>query len=174
MIRRPPRSTLFPYTTLFRSQMAVIGAQARGEDPGIEGIALRPTHPESITGAVDGLRIDGKDHDAVVQQEVDDATLRLLDRRPQLPLRRAPFVEPAAEFGEAVHRVRHGAAQDLRSRLVLDPHRVFGIRPIHSEVVAHRSSKTPGRGARHASASGNGRFPLYRPSAGRPPMEPYA
>src|SRR6266403_4472444 len=25
MIRRPPRSTLFPYTTLFRSRIAVIG-----------------------------------------------------------------------------------------------------------------------------------------------------
>src|SRR3712207_9121317 len=25
MIRRPPRSTLFPYTTLFRSEVAVIG-----------------------------------------------------------------------------------------------------------------------------------------------------
>src|SRR2546425_5176308 len=25
MIRRPPRSTLFPYTTLFRSQLAVVG-----------------------------------------------------------------------------------------------------------------------------------------------------
>src|SRR5438876_8156973 len=29
MIRRPPRSTLFPYTTLFRSYMQVRGAQAR-------------------------------------------------------------------------------------------------------------------------------------------------
>src|SRR5258707_11315869 len=26
MIRRPPRSTLFPYTTLFRSQMGLAGA----------------------------------------------------------------------------------------------------------------------------------------------------
>src|SRR2546430_5050394 len=26
MIRRPPRSTLFPYTTLFRSPMGVVGA----------------------------------------------------------------------------------------------------------------------------------------------------
>src|SRR3712207_8262413 len=26
MIRRPPRSTLFPYTTLFRSQLAVVRA----------------------------------------------------------------------------------------------------------------------------------------------------
>src|SRR2546422_1788951 len=32
MIRRPPRSTLFPYTTLFRSQ----------SDGGIEGKGIRP------------------------------------------------------------------------------------------------------------------------------------
>src|SRR3712207_9545085 len=54
MIRRPPRSTLFPYTTLFRSQRAVPGAQrhrdefvpARGE-PGA-GEAQQhaaPLHP---------------------------------------------------------------------------------------------------------------------------------
>src|SRR5258708_30736255 len=30
MIRRPPRSTLFPYTTLFRSQCAARKAVARG------------------------------------------------------------------------------------------------------------------------------------------------
>src|SRR2546429_1730190 len=42
MIRRPPRSTLFPYTTLFRSHVA--GARAR---------ALRP-HPEMIRLATRG------------------------------------------------------------------------------------------------------------------------
>src|SRR2546426_5260269 len=41
MIRRPPRSTLFPYTTLFRSppggQRRVLeGAQRDGEDPGLD------------------------------------------------------------------------------------------------------------------------------------------
>src|SRR3712207_1338171 len=30
MIRRPPRSTLFPYTTLFRSQNEVIGRMGKG------------------------------------------------------------------------------------------------------------------------------------------------
>src|SRR2546430_7212770 len=30
MIRRPPRSTLFPYTTLFRSQVAVLDALGLG------------------------------------------------------------------------------------------------------------------------------------------------
>src|SRR2546430_12299993 len=29
MIRRPPRSTLFPYTTLFRSRRAALGAPRR-------------------------------------------------------------------------------------------------------------------------------------------------
>src|SRR3712207_7429929 len=35
MIRRPPRSTLFPYTTLFRSDSADTGSAlpARGTDP---------------------------------------------------------------------------------------------------------------------------------------------
>src|SRR3712207_6968659 len=38
MIRRPPRSTLFPYTTLFRS---VAGAGAAGSDRGFHGLERR-------------------------------------------------------------------------------------------------------------------------------------
>src|SRR3989442_6383984 len=34
MIRRPPRSTLFPYTTLFRSDLAITAAEKR-KDPTI-------------------------------------------------------------------------------------------------------------------------------------------
>src|SRR3712207_7419294 len=48
MIRRPPRSTLFPYTTLFRSVVAMLGteiAQARVE---CARLPLRVVH--------DGLR----------------------------------------------------------------------------------------------------------------------
>src|SRR2546425_8060012 len=43
MIRRPPRSTLFPYTTLFRSrliQAAINGRRTRAEHPGV------PTTPD--------------------------------------------------------------------------------------------------------------------------------
>src|SRR2546430_4259576 len=49
MIRRPPRSTLFPYTTLFRSDLgarlgdvpqALTGALV-GDEPGLEGIDAR-------------------------------------------------------------------------------------------------------------------------------------
>src|SRR5260370_30213283 len=34
MIRRPPRSTLFPYTTLFRSSLATRRIRACGPSPG--------------------------------------------------------------------------------------------------------------------------------------------
>src|SRR5689334_13380196 len=45
MIRRPPRSTLFPYTTLFRSDHRGVGlpaqAQVEGEIPGDAPIVLK-------------------------------------------------------------------------------------------------------------------------------------
>src|SRR2546422_7376805 len=44
MIRRPPRSTLFPYTTLFRSRHAVP--------------AHRPIHPR-VEGIVDRRHVEG-------------------------------------------------------------------------------------------------------------------
>src|SRR2546426_6444785 len=39
MIRRPPRSTLFPYTTLFRSRSQALGANGAAAPP---RIACRP------------------------------------------------------------------------------------------------------------------------------------
>src|SRR2546429_3398867 len=39
MIRRPPRSTLFPYTTLFRSQHEVVGQQ-RDKARHVRGIGV--------------------------------------------------------------------------------------------------------------------------------------
>src|SRR2546422_1653788 len=40
MIRRPPRSTLFPYTTLFRSQSPAIGGAGSRHPTGVAGEAL--------------------------------------------------------------------------------------------------------------------------------------
>src|SRR5256885_9674426 len=37
MIRRPPRSTLFPYTTLFRSEEEAVGRDGAGEAEGAGG-----------------------------------------------------------------------------------------------------------------------------------------
>src|SRR3712207_7727465 len=71
MIRRPPRSTLFPYTTLFRSpgrQRAVehLGQRARGQDAGQR--AERPGQvlgrhddpPEEQEDQVEGVAEDRK------------------------------------------------------------------------------------------------------------------
>src|SRR5690349_24032137 len=44
MIRRPPRSTLFPYTTLFRSGGATITATSEGK-PGSATIAVTAAGP---------------------------------------------------------------------------------------------------------------------------------
>src|SRR3712207_8754924 len=43
MIRRPPRSTLFPYTTLFRSLLAQSRLELRAEDALVEDIL----HPDA-------------------------------------------------------------------------------------------------------------------------------
>src|SRR2546430_8837925 len=51
MIRRPPRSTLFPYTTLFRS--ARLAADARGElPPAFAVLRKRQIIAASIAGAL--------------------------------------------------------------------------------------------------------------------------
>src|SRR5258706_1522504 len=48
MIRRPPRSTLFPYTTLFRSQLC--GATAAGRDPLVDELLQ---HGQGERAAID-------------------------------------------------------------------------------------------------------------------------
>src|SRR2546429_7382574 len=45
MIRRPPRSTLFPYTTLFRSPAADPGRPRRGHGPGDDRAFQREHRP---------------------------------------------------------------------------------------------------------------------------------
>src|SRR2546430_6502022 len=77
MIRRPPRSTLFPYTTLFRSFRATErhleeGAEMvlavtpyvddespvyviRGGGDDVQAVSDEPVHPPCVTGGVYGL-----------------------------------------------------------------------------------------------------------------------
>src|SRR2546422_6134595 len=69
MIRRPPRSTLFPYTTLFRSPDARLGAGPRPRSVarsgaraggGEEGSAPRPASAGEIPAEPGAPRADGK------------------------------------------------------------------------------------------------------------------
>src|SRR5947199_5214349 len=52
MLRRPPRSTLFPYTTLFRSR-AVVGTEHRAQASALDGIGLAMAARRSRIEAVD-------------------------------------------------------------------------------------------------------------------------
>src|SRR5688572_33114522 len=71
MIRRPPRSTLFPYTTLFRSGFALRGAQQRRQVVG----AAHDAHPSSTAT---GHRLD--DHRVADRAGDLERLLLALDR----------------------------------------------------------------------------------------------
>src|SRR2546426_5675168 len=60
MIRRPPRSTLFPYTTLFRSLAARRAARRPGSHPGHE--TLQAGEPR-VEAGLHGRAARGRRHD---------------------------------------------------------------------------------------------------------------
>src|SRR2546428_13897327 len=75
MIRRPPRSTLFPYTTLFRSQRRVTGGGIRGVG---EDRAHRVPAPDPLPGRGDVAHALVLEPAARVAD--DDVTPRIHDR----------------------------------------------------------------------------------------------
>src|SRR3712207_6948971 len=61
MIRRPPRSTLFPYTTLFRSEVGLLPVGGRGRLTGgaVEHQAVVPGVEQVDGEARGGVQVDG-------------------------------------------------------------------------------------------------------------------
>src|SRR3712207_8341302 len=59
MIRRPPRSTLFPYTTLFRSDQGVLEVTLLGQNVNAYGVEFRDRGAFAdllrATGRIEGL-----------------------------------------------------------------------------------------------------------------------
>src|SRR5258708_26165849 len=82
MIRRPPRSTLFPYTTLFRSRAVLhddaIAWRHEGSVVRGAGIAGLPQHHPSLRPGV-GVRLRGdvRAHTAIRRQRLDQKITRL-------------------------------------------------------------------------------------------------
>src|SRR3712207_8358770 len=75
MIRRPPRSTLFPYTTLFRSCFACLGRAPR-----LRALALA-TGPTSTEGPAMYLGIEIGGTKLQLGLGPGDGTLAALDRK---------------------------------------------------------------------------------------------
>src|SRR5687768_17817077 len=84
MIRRPPRSTLFPYTTLFRSPMFVsaIRASATAGSCSCRTIAATPTVAQSCARRVN-LRYDqrSEEHTSELQSRLHLVCRLLLEKK---------------------------------------------------------------------------------------------
>src|SRR2546428_1595854 len=72
MIRRPPRSTLFPYTTLFRSQIEPHHAGSRRISGGPVGGSARAGDSGAPAGVVQAQRARGKIAPVRMIQDVRD------------------------------------------------------------------------------------------------------
>src|SRR2546430_6731155 len=76
MIRRPPRSTLFPYTTLFRSPLSQF-AQAEIKEPGAMAVHESDSQPRKSAQQV-GERLQVK---AAIDKKLRTGQLRGQDRK---------------------------------------------------------------------------------------------
>src|SRR2546422_1136142 len=79
MIRRPPRSTLFPYTTLFRSLERAAGRYDLGEEPNERVVRERPAVGERDAAQNLGLAL-GAVGAAVGLQRSEEHTSELQSR----------------------------------------------------------------------------------------------
>src|SRR2546425_9514413 len=67
MIRRPPRSTLFPYTTLFRSLRRARSDRALGLEVALQGAVVRPDTARPAGGAVAPTWTRSEEHTSELQ-----------------------------------------------------------------------------------------------------------
>src|SRR2546427_4238951 len=92
MIRRPPRSTLFPYTTLFRSAVAAIGWSVMlgapagpGAAPGRALAALEtgaPSAPVAVAGNAQDFR--SEEHTSELQSQSNLVCRLLLEKKKKI------------------------------------------------------------------------------------------
>src|SRR3712207_8825799 len=75
MIRRPPRSTLFPYTTLFRSRHPRPPSRL-GRRDGLRAAVLDPSQAEAAVGATAARRRIGRRSVLLVRSEEHTSELQ--------------------------------------------------------------------------------------------------
>src|SRR2546422_9576339 len=111
MIRRPPRSTLFPYTTLFRSERKERGA-AQDAPERARGLAIG-----------DGLGRDGvhRPREGLRGERVEDRAHEIVDRDPADPLDAAADGPARAQTERREHRAE-GAAPAAQHHADPEPH----------------------------------------------------
>src|SRR5256885_13184088 len=121
MIRRPPRSTLFPYTTLFRSRVEDVQLELFGVKERVVGTLARDEGVETSSG---GLR----DHGARSPRYDPDATHSLRSERQQ----------PRCGARDGGQLALERVPRDVDLSPPADPHAVF-----LAEIAAQRDAKLP-------------------------------
>src|SRR2546430_16832431 len=76
MIRRPPRSTLFPYTTLFRSFFALAARRAVQIENAVDAGAFAP-----FDGSVEPLPARSEEHTSELQSQSNLVCRLLLEKK---------------------------------------------------------------------------------------------
>src|SRR3712207_8583760 len=95
MIRRPPRSTLFPYTTLFRSGEGERGAGSFHDEPGrrrrrpcVRPVRAREIEADAVPAREDPRRDleRSEEHTSELQSRQYIVCRLLLEKKTQIPL----------------------------------------------------------------------------------------
>src|SRR2546429_4422775 len=87
MIRRPPRSTLFPYTTLFRSVI-------------IDNIEVFPTNQPNNNSLIRASRVEDRseEHTSELQSRLHLVCRLLLEKKKKNTIRSSPLTSLARRF----------------------------------------------------------------------------
>src|SRR2546427_9428873 len=77
MIRRPPRSTLFPYTTLFRSLRGAVGRVQGGDLVGTAAGRLEP----ALAADPNRVKVRSEEHTSELQSQSNLVCRLLLEKK---------------------------------------------------------------------------------------------
>src|SRR5688572_31573764 len=95
MIRRPPRSTLFPYTTLFRSvpEHETAGVRARGPSGSIQSPLRRAVEMRHLVARRQGRsRTRSEEHTSELQSQSNLVCRLLLEKKKKISKQRESLV----------------------------------------------------------------------------------
>src|SRR5256886_17206419 len=127
MIRRPPRSTLFPYTTLFRSKQ---DARDAGPGPAVHADQHILQNRHVIEEALVLERAGDAERRDAVGGETDELPPSVVE--PDPPVRRLVETRDEGEAGRLPRAVGRDQADDLA---LLDPERKIVHAPEAAEVL---------------------------------------
>src|ERR1035438_4125244 len=150
MIRRPPRSTLFPYTTLFRSSAQAENDKRDGEKSGVAHGASPNDRPRPLPRGGDGTRGRCQSSSAWLASGriPEDGHGRRGENAPVVETH-LPTLHPRTHRkNRYVYAVRSRRSRGISVGVNLDPQKTCNFDCVYCEVIDRRSTyKGTGRPA---------------------------